>query len=107
MIDKDYVKELCKKIWEGDYPDNNDGINQCKMDLQTVEQYIEQLEYNANLNDKLITALLDKVLCWTDPFARLYLTRDEILDNKSVYTVEYDEKHNAVIRKDWSCKSND
>ena len=57
MEKKELIRELINKIWTGDYPDNNDGINQCKMDLQTVEEYIEDLEIKCYWYDKRMKLL--------------------------------------------------
>lgn len=54
MEKKELIRELLNKVWIDDYPDDNEGINQCKMDLQTVEKYIEDLEEETEL---LITIL--------------------------------------------------
>lgn len=103
--EKKYVEELLNKLWTDEYPNDNEGISQSKMDLQHVRDYIDHLYYYSQLNNQLITALLDKVLNWTDPFERVCLSINEISNNHSTYMVEYDENNNAVIYKDWSCGS--
>lgn len=96
--DKERVRDILKKIWEGSYPDDCDGIDQCKRDLYYVEDYIaylEGIEKKYEEDCSLFSAILNKA-----KIEFMNVSIEEIENNDVMYSIfRYEDAGRIVVSK--------
>ena len=98
MTDKKRVRDILKKIWEGSYSDDCDGIDQCKRDLYYVEDYIaylEGIEKKYEEDTSLFSAILNKA-----NIDFMNISIEEIDNNDIFYSLmRYEDTGRVVVSK--------
>ena len=98
MTDKERVRKLLKKVWLEGYTEDNEGVSQCKQDMEYIEDYIaylEGIEKKYEEDCSLFSAILNKA-----KIDFMYVTDKEIEDNDSLYQImRYEDAGRVVVSK--------
>lgn len=96
--DKERVRELLKKVWLEGYTEDNEGVSQCKQDMEYIEDYIAYLEgiekkYEEDTN--LFAAILNKI-----DLEYIVLTKEEIDENDTYISImKYEDVGKVVVTR--------
>lgn len=98
MTDKERVRELLKKVWLEGYTEDNEGVSQCKQDMEYIEDYIAYLEGIERMYERdieLFAAILNKA-----NVEFMNLSMEEIENNDVFYSIfRYDDEKRVTVSK--------
>ena len=98
MTDKKRVRELLKKVWLEGYTEDNEGVSQCKQDMEYIEDYIaylESIEKKYEEDTNLFAAILNKM-----DLEYIVLTKEEIDENNTYISImKYEDVGKVVVTR--------
>lgn len=96
--DKERVRELLKKVWLEGYTEDNEGVSQCKQDMEYIEDYIaylEGIEKKYEEDTELFAAILNKA-----GLDYMILTKEEVENNDFFYSImKYESADKITITR--------